>query len=505
MTPGQPASRDILPANFCLSWSRKMSRARQQGAVAVIVALTLVVMLLLIGFALDTARLYNRKVELHNLADAAALAAAGQLNGTAAGITAANTVAAATVATARYQYNSREVVWSNSALQFSTSPPPDASWTDAGTAAASPKTVFYVRVDASKLGSDIRTVSTIFIHLLGASQQNISLDHVAIAGRTSINVTPLAICALSPLAAAQRTHAGATPLMELIEFGFRRGISYDLTKLNPGGGAGKTFVIDPITQPGKVAGSTHTSASMVSPFVCSGTMWMPHLAGLITVDSPFPLASLHMSLNSRFGDYDGTCKPGGSPPDFNVKHYTWNGGAAWMSSSILGQGATSLDSDGKLWTIADPDPTPSGNTPASYGPLWAYARAVPYSSYQNSSTEPAAGYASFMTSSLSTLYKPGITFSGYPTSGTAPTPYLTSSGTHFTGPSAPYTLLGTRQRRVLNIPLLSCPLSAEDGGRATVLGIGKFFMTVPATSTSIHAEFGGVLTTASSGGKVELL
>jgi hypothetical protein len=56
----------------------------------------------------------------------------------------------------------------------------------------------------------------------------------------------------------------------------------------------------------------------------------------------------------------------------------------------------------------------------------------------------------------------------------------------------------------LNVPLLSCPVAGGSNVSATVLAIGKFFMTVPATSTTIHAEFAGVVPEQSLGGPVEL-
>jgi hypothetical protein len=58
-----------------------------------------------------------------------------------------------------------------------------------------------------------------------------------------------------------------------------------------------------------------------------------------------------------------------------------------------------------------------------------------------------------------------------------------------------------RDRRVLNIPLLACPVG---GGTATVLAVGKFFMTVPATATSLYAEFAGTVSPGTLGTDVEL-
>jgi hypothetical protein len=140
-------------------------------------------------------------------------------------------------------------------------------------------------------------------------------------------------------------------------------------------------------------------------------------------------------------------------------------------------------------------------TVADYGPLWSYAAPVQYAA-----TEPAGGYAPIPRSaaSWSTLY-PSVSLGAR---GTGPasnasypgtTPYMVSAGNNFSAPAAAHP--GLRQRRVLNIPLLSCPVA---GGVATVLAVGKFFMTSPATSAAVYAEFGGLLKEQDAGGVPEL-
>ena len=86
----------------------------------------------------------------------------------------------------------------------------------------------------------------------------------------------------------------------------------------------------------------------------------------------------------------------------------------------------------------------------------------------------------------------------YPGAGS--TPYRTPA----TSQSPNAARRGQANRRVLNVPLLSCPVPAGAMSSATVLGIGKFMMTVPATATSLHAEFGGLVAEQSLGGTVEL-
>ncbi|MFP5391948.1 MAG: pilus assembly protein TadG-related protein [Gammaproteobacteria bacterium] len=501
--PGLHGPDGQAPGTRC----QASSRTRQGGVVAVIFAVTLSVIFAMVGLAIDLSRVYNRKAELQGVAKAAALAAARQLDGTAAGVKAAVNAAASVVGSAKYEYNSTSVAWSESALQFSASAPPSAAWMDAGSAQAAPARYFYVKVDLGELDQDLGTVHTLFIKALSPQLATVKMSDMAIAGRSAIDVTPLAICALSPARAAARTNPGPVPKVELVEFGFRRGVSYDLVQINPGGSAGQTFIVDPISPPGTVGKVSNTTPGVAGSFVCAGKMWMPYVGGgAISVASPFPLAALYPHLNSRFGQYGGgTCKANGSPPDFNIKSYTYNGGTPWMSITPAGQTAASLNSAGKLWTAADPDPAPAGNTPAMYGPLWSYARAVPFSEYKAGEAEPAKGYTPFSTSDWPVLYKAGTAaLASYPISALANTPYLASSGSNFLAPSGPEKAVAKRGRRVLNIPLLACPVASGALASATVLGIGKFFMTVPATSTSIVGEFAGAMDNA-PGGSVELL
>jgi hypothetical protein len=238
-------------------------------------------------------------------------------------------------------------------------------------------------------------------------------------------------------------------------------------------------------------------------------MWVPRLSGGAIRVSPLassaPLADLYAQLNTRFDDFSSAqCGPYGAPPDFNIKAYTYGatGGAPWMVPAIGSAAATSTTTRGKLETIADLPTAPVGTTAGSYGPLWTFAKAVKYPSYAASgSPEPAAGYATFATSDWTNLYKSGPTASGYPSYGP---PYTASSGANYRAPSAANLSISTLQRRVLYIPLLSCPVPAGSNAPATVIGIGKFFMTVPATASTLIAEFAGAIAEQSIPGQVEL-
>jgi hypothetical protein len=230
-------------------------------------------------------------------------------------------------------------------------------------------------------------------------------------------------------------------------------------------------------------------------------MAVPKVTGAtVAVQSPFPIGTYYSHLNSRFDPYSGTCDVNNSPPDSNVKQYAF-AGVSWMPTKATVQVAKKdTSTTAKLQTVAEIGPT-NYPTAVDYGALWSFARAVPWSSVADpTASEPVGGYASFNATSLiwSKLYGSASTVGTYPSS----TPYLMTSGSsYFQTPPTVARRPGTRNRRVLNIPLLSCPVT---GATATVLGIGKFLMTIPADSSSVYAEFGGLVTDDQLGGLVEI-
>ncbi|WP_343732403.1 pilus assembly protein TadG-related protein [Duganella sp.] len=480
---------------------------RQRGAIFILFAMMVLALLSMAGMALDLALAYNRKVELQALADAAALAAARELNGTAAGVDKAVEAAASAAATYKYRYNVLAVPWSDAALRFAAAPGTvEAGWIDAASAAAAPATLLYAKVDTAALAaldSHLNHVPSIFMRAHSGAGATLQASAHAIAGRLKIPVTPLAICAQGP-AQASRANTGATAYNELVEYGFRRGVAYNLMQLNPGDTTPEHFLIDPLTPPGLPGAPANFSTAVVGPFVCAGAMLMPSVTGgPLSVQRNFPLASLYLHLNSRFDNYTGNhCTPEAAPPDSNIKSYLY-AGIGWMNPASSTQVAAPWISGTRLWTRADPLPGDASNTAPQYGPLWAYARAVPYSAYSASPVEPASGYATFGTADWSRLYTPGPpAASGYPSATAGATPYSTGGGAYFQPPSAAHP--GQARRRVLNVALLSCPVPAGATASATVLGVGRFFMTVPATATSLSAEFAGIAPAASLAGAVEL-
>ena len=468
---------------------------RATGAIGVMFAGALVVLFGFFALALDLSQLYNRKMELQNVADTVALAAAPELNGTATGITNALqkgsepfTGAAGGLAV---QYGAEKMTWSDAAMTFGASP--GGPWQSAAEAEKHADGLLYVKVDTTQLAASYGVVQTIFARVVGQSATT-STGTQAIAGRSAIKVMPLGICAM-------RNEEHRNHNSELEEYGFRRGVSYNLLDLNRTTSTqGATFIVNPL--PG---GTPITGSATLAPFVCTGTMAMARLkGGRVTVSSGFPIGDLWNQLNSRFGP-NTYCDARAAPADSNVKEYLYNGGVAWMTDAPQQQSALLLNSEDRRWTVAGPDTAPTGTTGPQFGPLWSYAKAVRYASYDAAGTpEPAGGYATFDVADWATLYNPGqpkaSTTTAYPVGAAKPTPYWQTSGAEFYK-SPGGSVKSLAGRRVLNLPLLSCPVS---GGKAVVLGIGKFFMTVAATKDTLYGEFAGLASDQALGTRVLL-
>lgn len=440
-------------------WRKNKS---EDGAIAIMTAFVIVIMIAMFGFALDLSRSYNRKVELQSMADAAALAAVRALDGTSNGIDNAVNAAANIASTFSFSYNNAIVTWSPAALTFGTAPDGGATgWVDGTSAKANAGKVFFAKVDTSMLAPSHGQVNNVLIPILSSDFAVTNVAATAVAGRDSLNALPLAVCANSNTPASSLSG-------ELVEYGFRRGVSYDLMKLSPGGGAPQNFLVNPITPAGTVGKSMMGSLDIVAAYVCTGKMAIPTLrGGEITVESGFPIGSLFQQLNSRFGTYATPCQPSSAPADANVKSFDL-AGANWIKSQPPG---------------------------LSVGPLWSYAKAATYSSYTaNHGIEPATGYSTYSTTNWGTLYPgpPAAQSQSYPTT----TPYQNTGGA-----AAYKTIYNTR---VLRVPLLQCPVPSGSVVNATVLGIGKFFMTIPATSSTLYGEFAGTETWAAISGSARL-
>lgn len=474
---------------------------RQRGVYAIMYAMILPPLLGMVGLALDLSMMYARRHEMQSVADGAALAAARALDGTSAGLAAA-LVSAQNIATqGQYRFlNPVSVGWSDNALRFGASAL--GPWFNAGeinsTQAAS---MYFTRVDTDRLDAALGQVFITFMHVVGSETVQ-SARAVAIAGRRDTSIAPLAICALAPEPVGHRANLGGAANEEVLEFGFRRGVSYNLLNLNPAGDTAVSYVFNPTALHGSIANDL---ADAVRPFVCTGTAPMPPIGlnTVLAVRSPFP-ASLMAELNARFSPYPtGTaCTQYSAPPDANV--YDFRG---WYTAptppqppaaGFLGS-ATSWPVVGvKRVTVADMPSAPAGTTNASYGPLWSFARPLKYDLANSVATA-----TTFARTDWANLYPvasgapPSSNYTGTvpPYIGSLPPTEAAALGFRASPKNAVnVNIVGLPYRRVLNVPLLECPVVSTSSAR--VLGIGRFMMTTKAATVpaAIHAEFGGTTT-----------
>ena len=507
------------------------SRLRQRGAVAIVFGLSIAVLLAMGGLVIDLGHLYIVKTELQNAADAAALAGAKDLNQAPDGITKA--VAKATAVSAKNQYNfSTSVVLDGSdastAIQFGASP--GGPWLSPGAAFAAPQGLSFVRVQTGT-----KTLPTYLMKVVNIA--DISTFGTAVAGRYVNDVTPLGVCAVDPVVkAAKYTYPPplGTGITELVEFGFRRGVTYNLFGLNPLGGTSDPYLINPVDTTAGGCTAAHSSSSFTAPFLCGGNSTvLSNGIGQIYTNTGLS-ASEAASLNSRFDDFSSpsVCNAATAPPDTNIKEYNCIGtsDAACLSNpsnsvavtppiNWMEPGANNLPDRGSIalqtgtskpdYLLPSVSPVPATSLFSKYGPLWAYGPPI-----KATSTTPPAG-GSFITpteananpmySLLASPYFDTSSATNYPTSNgagfpvsTAPSPYTQTAGPYFKAPSHP----GKVNRRILNLVLVDCrtaPVGPASCGAMNAVGIGKFFMTVKADFTGgasnkrLDAEFAGLI------------
>ncbi|QYG05023.1 pilus assembly protein TadG-related protein [Janthinobacterium sp. PAMC25594] len=472
-----------------------MANRRQRGAMLIAFSILLIVVLGFIGLALDVGQVIGRKTELQNLADNAALAAA-ELAGTPEGLLAAVDKAKHSAADkSAWRRRMEGAILSDASIRFASTPDATASeWHAAGAVPDAARALF-VRVDTQANDPALGRVATAFLGAWSPALRTLDTGARAVAGRTSLHLTPLAVCALSASAASPRTNAALLPAVELLEYGFRRGVAYNLLKLNPQGATAEHFVLNPLGQPGTVGASAQVSDAAILPFVCSGSVLFPRIGSAqVHVHRPFP-AALWPAFNARFNQHAGSgCHAVTAPPDTNIRGYPNTAVNWWMTNTP--DAPSALSTGNPLLSVADPVSNATPPAVGSYGPLWSFAKAVKYSS-----VKPADGYVPFATSDWPKLYPASpaapAAKSVYPASST---PYLTLGFQ-----TAPSGNTGVAQRRLLHIALLACPVPAGSDVLAQVCGIGRFFMTAPASNGVLSAEFAGIVPEQALGSPAELL
>src|SRR3979409_204585 len=121
--------------------ARTNDRKGERGSVLAMSAISMLSLILAAGLAVDVSHFYTAKVELQNAADAAALAAASQLNSTSGGRKCA--ITAATKSLNKYDFKTNVTITSAD-ITFATNL--NGSYMSSAAAIAAPTNIRFVKV-----------------------------------------------------------------------------------------------------------------------------------------------------------------------------------------------------------------------------------------------------------------------------------------------------------------------------------------------------------------------
>jgi len=487
------------------------NKQRQAGAVAIIFGLVIFVLFGFMALVIDLGRTYVVRTELQNAADAAALAGAKELDQTFNGVTQGVAAAITTAGQNKFKFSSPVVI---DITNISVGDCP----LDSCMVAASSVTTDALASGKTFLKVDVRSgdLPTFFARIPttreGEGVTSTSTFGLAVAGYYSTRIIPIGVCAIEPNAPTSvLPHPGG--LNELKEFGFRRGISYNIPKLGPLGAMGDPIWLNPTNAPPEACDPANSSTNVTRPFVCTGSSTIvTELPARVYANTGGSYGALENPMNSRFnvfgngsgggggggGVNPNACDPASAPPDSNIYEFNKINEASnplenWMNPPLLSNKAVDLnlkiDPD-----TAKPIPNPEGS---DFGLLWSFNAAVSAIADGNAPGGYKAG-APFSPSDWPNLYpEVEIPDSSYPATGT---PYQSTAFTLGPNPNAP----GRAGRRLINVVIVDCA-GLSSGGLACasmpVLAIGKFFMQRKAIlngnadQQELGGEFAGLLET----------
>ena len=349
---------------------------RQRGAVALATALSLVVLLGLLGIVVDLGRLYVVKTELQNAADACALAAAFELDGNANALTRAENAGIAIATRNRLHFQSEPVVATAADIRFSTvlsGPGGDNSSYITQAAGANPAST-YVMCTLSRPGLAMTLTS-----IVGAGPKSAAAQAVATVSpaQTSCAI-PLGVC----------SH-GAAPT-----FGLTPG-EWVSGRFDAGGGSTGNFNWIDFTPPG--GGQSELSALLTGPGTCNTAP-----GGEIGQTGVLGNAAAR-AWNSRFGLYQnggGNPQPDTAPPDFTGYAYTplsWpaqaNALPHFLNPSRVGNTPYQGDASGINMSNAYHSITAADHATYGASRRLAIAPVVDCAGWATSNTVPLQGYA----------------------------------------------------------------------------------------------------------------
>jgi hypothetical protein len=366
--------------------------------------------------------------------------------------------------------------------------------TIASDAQAEDKTFIRVDIPSGSLATFFARVPTT---QGGTGNQETRTYGRAVAGRFIVDVTPIGVCAIKNEGVSRPEGEALPGTNELAQFGFRRGVSYNIFEFGPLSPTSYSdpYLLNPLDSYPNSCIPNNSSADAAAPFICSGASAFNVASGFVYGNTGYSVGKIEAALNSRFNDYKSpsVCSPAQAPPDINIKNFGCTDtkcatpAADWMAQTKQTITPTGIPTA----TV----PIPAGITSKNqYGVLWSYSHAVT----ADTSTPPKPGTAFPATAATwATLYPaPGgapAPNGNYPAVGA---PYQDTTAGHSTPPIGNS---GAPDRRLLNMVIADCPNTTGSGSCQVikVLGIGQFFMQVPAdfkgSPKKLEVEFAGLI------------
>lgn len=275
---------------------RPSPRQKQQGVVAILVAMTIVVMVGMVGLAVDLGQLFVSKTELQNAADACALAG---VNAMPAGLESSESAAVTVAQRHRAVFQGSIVGGPDSAVtvDYSASSVSGPYASRSSFAATAKPNFVRCTVNRSSIGTYFIQVLNVLPSVSIGPQ---SVSAVAIAKKINSQMT----CAV-PVAVCEGSLTGLEKGKWIVQ-------NLDEDSSVPGGTKGIRWV--DFSPP--AGGASEVSELLTGPGQCA----LP--AAGADVYEPGVKASVAAAYNSRFGIYHGSVKTTESSPDFSGYGYS---------------------------------------------------------------------------------------------------------------------------------------------------------------------------------------
>jgi hypothetical protein len=460
---------------------RAKFKSRQQGAVAIIVAICLVVLIGMLGLVLDLGHLYVAKTELQNAADASALSGAKELDGTMEGLSKAKLAACEVGGMNKFDLSSKQVANTNDytpctnlTLWVGTCPEDSCMKLIGNISSDDVAGRLFMKVDTGT-----RTLDTWFARIWNIAQMK--TFGMAVAGPNVLQVAPIGICAVDHNTPGDGIYS---------YYGYDRGVAYNLVEINQkmlGLADGSPLWLHPtaLTQAQCNADSQFSANSKFRPYLCLGkssagvsqyvyanTGWEGNQDGALNT-------RFRASGDNKDSDY-ANMSAENCAPDKNVKMFCEPSNCSTFTNAGDCNSNSSCEWNGpaKICT-----PKCNGNVDwLNYTPTQQGANLPPPSGGVIADTRGE--------SVIATYNKPQPPAAELNTSYPATSPYQAGidGTTKYYG--APYTgtdITPTKGRRLITVVIVDCSTGAKLSGNCAELpklGLAQFFMPVKANSTS---------------------